>query len=218
MLASTGTLILDVNSRYSSSVRRASAKIMSAPASRYASARSMAAVWPSTAWASVRAMMTKAGSCRASTAALMRSDISSAGTRALPGRWPQRLVCTWSSRCIPAAPDLMRSCVVRAMLNAAPQPVSASTSSGRSVAAVMRRTSSQTSFSEVIPRSGSPNEAFATPAPDRYRARKPACSASRALKALTVPTTCNGVSAASAALRRCPLLGVTRCSPCGLEP
>ena len=57
--------------------------------------------------------------------------------------------------------------MVREMLNAVPQPVSASTSSGRSVAEVMRRTSSQTSFRLVMPRSGSPKEALATPAPDR---------------------------------------------------
>ena len=45
-----------------------------------------AAACPSTACASVRAMMTKVGSERASTAARMRSTISSAGTSALPGR------------------------------------------------------------------------------------------------------------------------------------
>ena len=57
--------------------------------------------------------------------------------------------------------------MVREMLKAAPQPVSASTSSGRSLAEAMRRTSSQTSFRLVMPRSGRPKEAFATPAPDR---------------------------------------------------
>jgi hypothetical protein len=56
---------------------------------------------------------------------------------------------------------------VRAMLKAPPKPVSASTSSGSAQAPQMRRTSSHTSFKEVMPRSGSPKEAFATPAPDR---------------------------------------------------
>ena len=84
--------------------------------------------------------------------------------------------------------------MVREMLKAAPQPVSASTSNGRSLAEAMRRTSSQTSFRLVMPRSGRPKDAFATPAPERYRARKPARSASSALKALTVPTTCSGRS------------------------
>ena len=97
----------------------------------------------------------------------MRSTISSADTSALPGRCPQRFACTWSSRWQAAAPDLIRSEIVREMLKAAPQPVSASTSSGTSVAEVIRRTSSQTSLRLVIPRSGKPNEALATPAPDR---------------------------------------------------
>ena len=39
-----------------------------------------------------------------STAALMRSTISAEDTSALPGRWPQRFACTWSSRWQPAAP------------------------------------------------------------------------------------------------------------------
>ena len=64
----------------------------------------MAASRPSTAWASVRAMMTNCASVRASTAALMRSHISAVLTSSLPGRCPQRLACTWSSRWQPAAP------------------------------------------------------------------------------------------------------------------
>ena len=58
---------------------------MSAPASTQAQARSIAASRPSTASASVRAMMTKSGSVRASTAALMRSTISSCDTSSLFG-------------------------------------------------------------------------------------------------------------------------------------
>ena len=80
---------------------------MSAPASTQRTARSMAASRPSMASASVRAMMTKPGSVRASTAALMRSTISSLETSSLPGRWPQRLAPTWSSMCIAAAPALI---------------------------------------------------------------------------------------------------------------
>jgi len=75
---------------------------------------------------------------------------------------------------MPAAPARISSLQVRAMLKALPKPVSASTSSGSGQAALMRRTSSQTSLRELMPRSGSPKEALATPAPERYRARKPA--------------------------------------------
>ena len=57
--------------------------------------------------------------------------------------------------------------MVREMLKAVPQPVSMSTSSGSGLAAVIRRTSSSTSFRVVMPRSGWAKEALATPAPDR---------------------------------------------------
>ena len=73
------------------------------------------------------------------------------------------LILEW----IAATPARSISRTVRAMLNALPNPVSTSTSSGSSVAAVMRRASSSTSPSVVTPRSGRPNDAFATPAPDR---------------------------------------------------
>ena len=56
--------------------------------------------------------------------------------------------------------------MVREMLNAPPQPVSISTSSGRSVTSVMRRTSISTSSMVVMPRSGMPQELAATPPPD----------------------------------------------------
>src|SRR3984957_20132869 len=87
------------------------------------------------------------------------------------------------------------------MLNAPPKPVSASTSSGSVHAAVIRRTSSVTSFKVVTPRSGRPKALLATPAPDRYRARKPARAASIAAYALTAPTICSGWSSSSAARR-----------------
>ena len=66
-----------------------------------------------------------------------------------------------------AAPARIISRMVREMLKAVPQPVSTSTSSGNGLAAVIRRTSSSTSFRVVMPRSGWAKEALATPAPDR---------------------------------------------------
>ena len=113
-------------------------------------------------------MITKPGSVRASTAALMRSAISSVETSSLPGRWPQRLAPTWSSMCIAAAPALISERVVRATLKAlAPKPVSTSTSSGRSQTSVMRRMSISTSSRLEMPRSGMPSEPAATPPPER---------------------------------------------------
>ena len=76
--------------------------------------------------------------------------------------WP-----TWSSMCTAAAPALINERTVRAMLNAPPQPVSMSTSSGRSHASVMRRTSVSTSSIVLMPRSGMPSEFAATPPPER---------------------------------------------------
>ena len=128
----------------------------------------MAACRPSTASASVRAMITKESSLRASTAALMRSTISCCETISLFGLWPQRLAPTWSSICIAAAPNLIIDFTVRATLNAEePKPVSTSTSSGRSQTSVIRRTSVSTSSRPLIPRSGRPREPAATPPPDR---------------------------------------------------
>ena len=56
---------------------------------------------------------------------------------------------------------------VRAILNAPPQPVSASTNSGNAQASVMRRMSMSTSSKVLIPRSGTPREFAATPPPER---------------------------------------------------
>ena len=61
----------------SSRVRGASTNSMSAPASRYIAARSMARSKPSTATASVRAMISVSRECRASTAARILPHISS---------------------------------------------------------------------------------------------------------------------------------------------
>ena len=69
--------------------------------------------------------------------------------------------------CTAAAPARIISRTVRAMLNAPPQPVSMSTSSGSDVAAVMRRASISTSSMVLMPRSGMPSELAAKPPPER---------------------------------------------------
>src|SRR5882757_3586374 len=80
--------------------------------------------------ASVRATISRSGSRRASTAALILATISAAGMTALPSKWPQRLGNTWSSIWIASAPARPRSLTVRTMFMALPKPVSASTISG----------------------------------------------------------------------------------------
>ena len=62
---------------------------------------------PSTARMSVRAMMRKFGSRRASTAARMRLSAVSSSTTALPSRWPQRFGLTWSSMCSAGEPGVL---------------------------------------------------------------------------------------------------------------
>ncbi len=83
--------------------------------------------------------------------------------------------------CNAAAPAFVIDRMVRAILNAPPQPVSISTSSGRLVASVIRRTSVSTSSMVLIPRSGSPSELAATPPPDKYSPLNPVASAIRAV-------------------------------------
>ena len=56
------------------------------------------------------------------------------------------------------------------MLKAPPQPVSISTRSGKEEALVILLTSIRTSSIDVIPKSGIPYEAAATPPPDKYTA------------------------------------------------
>src|SRR5471030_259663 len=85
------------SARISSAVVTASTNMMSAPASAKRCARSMAASKPCVAAASVRAMMRKSGSWRASTAALILATASSVEITSLPEKWPQRLGATWSS-------------------------------------------------------------------------------------------------------------------------
>ena len=77
--------------------------------------------------------MTKPGSRRAATAALIRRTATCASTTSLPSRWPQRLGLTWSSMCSPAAPASSSSCTVRAAFIGSPNPVSASTRAGSAV-------------------------------------------------------------------------------------
>ena len=180
MFANTGTFTASANCRYIAKSVIASGKIMSAPASTQACARSMAASKPSTASASVRAIITKFSSTRASTAALMRSTISSLETMALFGRCPQRFCATWSSIWTAATPARSKLRIVRAILNAPPQPTSMSTSKGVSTLSVIRRASISTSSIVVMPKSGIPHEQAATPPPDRYTALNPLCVASRA--------------------------------------
>ena len=57
--------------------------------------------------------------------------------------------------------------MVRAMLKAPPHPVSISTNKGNELAAVILFASAKTSSMVVIPRSGIPCEAAATPPPDK---------------------------------------------------
>ena len=93
----------------------------------------IAASSPSTARMSVRAMIRKFGSRRASTAARMRLMAVSRSTTFLPSRWPQRFGLTWSSMWQPARPASSSSWTVRATFIGSPKPVSASTIAGRSV-------------------------------------------------------------------------------------
>ena len=101
-------------------------------------------------------------------------------------------------------PALSISRIVLAILKAPPQPVSISTSKGVSVAAVIRTASVITSCIEVIPKSGRPYDAAATPPPERYKHRNPTCSAIKAAYALIAPTICSGCSWVSASRNLLP--------------
>ncbi|CFN82054.1 Uncharacterised protein [Bordetella pertussis] len=134
----------------------ASTNRMSAPASAKRRARSMAASKPSTARASVRAMMRKSSSRRASAAALIFDTISDSGATLLPAKWPQRLGNTWSSSWMASAPARSSTRTVCHTLTALPKPVSASTIRGNSTASRMREVASATSRKPMMPRSGAP--------------------------------------------------------------
>jgi hypothetical protein len=165
MLARIGTSTAARNRSKSASPAMASGKIRSAPASAKAFARSIASPMPFTAAASVRAAMTKAGSRRAATAALIRRTAVSRSVTSLPSRCPQRLGLTWSSMCSPATPASSRTATVRAAFIGSPNPVSASTSDGRLVTRAICCARPATSVSVVSPMSGSPRSAEIT-APD----------------------------------------------------
>ncbi len=96
------------SARISSALVTASTNRMSAPASAKRIARSTAASKPCVAAASVRAMIMKSGSVRASTAALILLTASSVEMTSLPEKWPQRLGATWSSSWMQSAPARSR--------------------------------------------------------------------------------------------------------------
>jgi hypothetical protein len=115
----------------------------------------MAASSPSTARASVRAMITRP-SCRASHAARSLPTISACETTALPAKWPQRLGNTWSSSCTAATPMRSKARTVRVTFTALPNPVSISAITGSDVASTMCQTASRTSVMVVRPTSAQP--------------------------------------------------------------
>jgi hypothetical protein len=104
----------------------------------------------------------------------------------------------------PGSTEFRKDFTVRAILNAPPQPVSASTNSGKAQASVILRMSISTSSMVLMPKSGIPRELAATPPPDKYRALNPQAAAILADNALMAPTTCKGRSAATAARNRAP--------------
>mmetsp|Transcript_528 Transcript_528/g.1644 ORF Transcript_528/g.1644 Transcript_528/m.1644 type:complete len:249 (+) Transcript_528:86-832(+) len=181
-LASNGVFGMALaNFSYWSRSVTASANMQSAPpSSTYALQRATAASRPSSAKASVRAMITM--SVAPFLAAASRATISSVGTTCLLGRCPQRLANTWSSMCTAPAPACSMSRTVRSMFSAeAPKPVSMSTSAGAVVTRVILLTSTSTSSSVVTPRSGTPRFERATPPPLMYKALKPTFCAMRAV-------------------------------------
>src|SRR5688572_9208379 len=189
MLARIGTSTASRMALNSSRLAMASGKMASAPASTSALARSWAASRPSTARMSVRAMMRKFGSRRASAAARMRLVAVSRSTTFLPSRWPQRLGLNWSSMWQPASPAFSSSWTLRATFMGSPKPVSASTMAGRSVMRAICPARVATSVSVVSPMSGRPRS-LASTAPEMYTPAKPFSSISRAESGLNAPGNC----------------------------
>jgi hypothetical protein len=113
--------------------------------------------------ASVRAMITRSGSARASSAALILASQSAAGITALPAMWPQRFGNTWSSMNSPATPAFSYSRTARATLVTLPKPVSASASSGSGLASQKREYISDNSVSESCDESGRPSSVAVAP-------------------------------------------------------
>src|SRR5579875_246703 len=104
----------------SSRVSGASTNAISAPTSSAALARRMASAKPSTARASVRAMIRKSGSWRAAVAARILARYGSSGITSLRSRWPHFLGKPWSSRCKPATPARSYSRTVRTTFSSLP--------------------------------------------------------------------------------------------------
>ena len=99
---------------------RASTKMRSAPASRYAPTRSSALSRPSGARASDRAMSRTSWPPRPSTIAWTFSTISVRGMTRLPSMWPHFFGTTWSSMCSAATPAAAYSRTVRTTLSGPP--------------------------------------------------------------------------------------------------
>lgn len=101
-----------------------------------------------------------------------------------------------------------------------PAPMPAS--SGDNETDVVCQTSISTSLTDVNPKSGRLNDAFATPAPDTSIAKRPARSARvAAARALAAPTICNGLSLANNLRNLFPALfmlaHLLRCPGCMLR-
>ena len=108
-------------------------------------------------------MITKSGSSRASSAALIFASHSAGGTTALPAMWPQRLGKTWSSMKRPATPAFSYRRTARATLVTLPKPVSASASIGSAVASQKREYMSASSVSDSCDESGRPSSVAVAP-------------------------------------------------------
>ncbi len=87
--------------------------MQSAPASAYRLSRRIASSTPCVPAASVRAMMMKSGSRRASTAAFTFCTISFAGITLFPAMCPQRFGQTWSSNMTAATPAFSKARVAK---------------------------------------------------------------------------------------------------------
>ena len=147
----------------------------------------MASSMPWVPAASVRAQMTKLSSRRSATAAEIRRTINSVLTTSLPSRCPHRFGFTCSSKWQPARPASSNAAMVRAADMGSPKPVSASTSTGRSVARAMWPERWATSVRVVSPMSGKPRS-LAKTAPDTYTPPKPPTSwIRRAVSGLNAP-------------------------------
>ena len=95
------------------------------------------------------------------------------------------------------------------IFKAEPHPVSQSTKIGRLLIPLILLKSSKTLSNEVRAKSGKPNEAFATPAPDIYKAFMPVFLASKAEYGLIAPATESGFSFFKTSKKEI----LTRCAP-----